>query len=177
MSPFHAIAVSTVVLLSTPLTAAQPAQTDPHHPPIMVEGPAPTLAAWSGQVTRALENKLRFPASLAGQEPHEGVVRVRFVCSDTGRPSNISVQSSSGAHDLDREAMRAIGRIPTLHPLPEGLARDQRYEALVMFANSPDRHRRQMAAAKREVAASAERYGRRAPDLAMGIMLVPAGAP
>ena len=177
MSPLHVFAVGTIVLLSPPLAAAPPAGSGTHHPSIMVEGPPPTLAAWSQQVTRMLETRLRFPRSMAGQDTHEGVVRVRFVCSDGGAPANISVRSSSGAHDLDREAVRAIGRIPTLHPLPDGLARDQRYEALVMFANTPARHAQQMRAARAEVAASDERHGRRAPDLAMGIRLVPAGAP
>jgi hypothetical protein len=61
--------------------------------------------------------------------------------------------------------------------MPSGVASTQRYEALILFAESEESHKRQMVIAKREMAASAVRFGNRTPDLAMGIMLVPAGAP
>lgn len=173
MTIFSLATAGTALLAAAPLTAMPP--TPPA--PIVVMARPVSLATWSGLVTRSLEANLRYPAGILGQDPHEGVVRVRFLCSASGQPGNVSLQTSSGAHDLDREAVRAIARIPTLHPLPNGMDATQRYEALVLFANSHERHDQQMIAVRKEMAASAVRFGNRVPELAMGIMLVPAGAP
>ena len=40
--------------------------------------------------------------------------------------------------------MKAVGRIPTLHPLPDGVSHNQKFVATVLFARDQDSYWRQM---------------------------------
>lgn len=107
-------------------------------------GPAPgapvTLVAWAQRVGLTLDTQMtRFRAPL-GRERPSGVVRIKFNCSDSGKPGDVSVYRSSGNPWLDRAALQAVQRVATLHPLPDGMSHSQRYVATLLFANSDEEY-------------------------------------
>jgi protein TonB len=101
----------------------------------------PTFVAlndWSARVQKALDHNLQYTPQLGPvTSPGTGVVWIKFNCSESGRPDKISLSRSSGDGMLDREAMRAMSRVATLHPLPTGFNHGQRFEAMVVFASDP----------------------------------------
>jgi len=127
--------------------------------PIIVTGTAITLDNWIHRTSGQLEQNLQYPNYLMGREPSEGVVRVRFACSDDGTPAAVTLAQSSGHAELDSAAMRAVRDIRSLHPLPDGLAHDQQYQAVVLFAASQPSYDRQIAALRDEARQMASARG------------------
>jgi len=115
---------------------------------------SPSVARWTAEISHSLDHNLRYPHTFGGQVP-EGVVTVAFDCSDAGLPSQVTVVSPSRFASLDREAVRAIRRLKSMHPLPLGVSDGQRFEAEVFFADSENSlHRMQTAARQRQQLAS-----------------------
>jgi len=131
------------------LAPAYAAQQKPGQP-IVVTAAAPTVEQWSARTGRSLERHLRYPAYLLGREANEGLVRVSFWSGEDGAPSAVTLASSSGHGELDSAAMHAVKRIHTLQPLPAGIANDQRFQALILFAKDEGSYDRQMAALRDE---------------------------
>ncbi|WP_179042462.1 energy transducer TonB family protein [Sphingobium lactosutens] len=100
------------------------------------------LTDWTARTGQMLSQKLQYPTFLG--DVREGVVAVKFRCSDTGVPTDVALLKSSGSVQLDRAAMRGVSKIKTLHPLPSGLAPSQKYVATVLFARSEDSYVRQI---------------------------------
>lgn len=65
-----------------------------------------------------------------------GIVRIRFTCSEEGKPDNISFYSSSGDSRLDRRAWRAVSRIKSLHPMPSGVSDKSIFQANIILAKN-----------------------------------------
>lgn len=126
-------------MLALPPVAAMAAEK-----PIVVTAPEVSINQWSGRVVRALDRNLDYPMPMRG-EPSEGVVSVKFLCSNDGTPSQVVVVKSSGARDLDASALRAVSRIATLHPLPDGITHDQPFQANILYATSQKKLDRQLA--------------------------------
>lgn len=129
-----------------------------------------TLAKWTHRTSRMLTRNLRYPQHLRG--PQEGIVSVKFLSSDTGAPSNVALFTSSGSDRLDAAALKAVTNIPTLHPLPKGMARSQKFIATILFAQDQASYDRQI----RDLRQSADRKNKsfkdRHPALALGIGLL-----
>lgn len=143
------------ILVASPMLAvATDAQTLGRSPEqkIVVTGEQVTLARWSDRVTRQLDRSLRYPAAPFGRSEPSGLVKVRFQCSEDGRPATVTLGRTSGARSLDREAIRAVTNIKSLHPMPEDMRPDQQFEAHIVFALSQADLNRQIAAMKREEA-------------------------
>ncbi len=120
--------------------------------PVLAQDAAPvTLAAWSARVEKALSHTITYPTRVAGREVGSGVVRVRFSCSESGRPDRVSLYQSSHDPELDRLAVRAVSRMATLHPLPDGMTHGQQYVATILYA----RDRANYAAQVRQLRAAA----------------------
>ena len=85
------------------------------------EKSAPTLAAWSDRVFDDLAKVTKYPAPIGNLPTPEGVVAVKFNCSDSGAPENVTLVEKSGNRDLDNATLRAVRRIASLHPLRAGL--------------------------------------------------------
>lgn len=117
---------------------------------IVVTAREVSLDTWSGRVVRAMDRNLDYPMPIRG-EPNEGVASVKFLCSEDGSPSQVMIVKSSGSRDLDASAMRAVARIATLHPLPQGITHDQPFQANIIYATSQKKLDRQMAALLAEV--------------------------
>lgn len=98
--------------------------------------PFVTLAEWTERLDGLLEQELVYPTPNYDREPDRGIVRVKFNCSESGRPDKVTILKSSGHASLDRAAIRAVSRLASLHPLPTGFKPDQKYEAILVFASS-----------------------------------------
>lgn len=143
--------------------------------PVVVVAEPVSFPAWTSRTTRLLEQQMSYPHYLTGVTPREGVVRISFRCSEAGKPTAVAVQDSSGFHEIDAAALRAVSRIATLHPLPEGLSPQQRYQAVLLFASSPESYDRQIDAIRKDVARRNAWFGSKGTPIAMGVGLMPAG--
>ena len=103
-----------------------------------------TLVVWSQRIGQELDRRMYFPSIPLGREKPSGVVRVKFACSESGRPDQVSVYQSSGNRWLDKAALDAVRKVATLHPLPDGMSHQQRYVATLLFAQSPEDYDRQI---------------------------------
>ncbi|MBH1998203.1 MAG: energy transducer TonB [Sphingomonadaceae bacterium] len=132
-------------VLMSPILAIMPFQGaagKDHDTELNVTAQHLTVQKWAERTGQKLSAKLAYPDHLTG--PQEGIVYVKFACSDTGSPTGIDVLKSSGSRALDRAAMRGVSRIGTLHPLPVGLAPSQKYVATILFAKDQPSYFRQI---------------------------------
>lgn len=93
-----------------------------------------TLAEWTQRMQSELQRQMVAPTGVYDQLS-EGAVRIKFNCSEDGRPSKVTLLKSSGRPAVDRAALRAVRSMASLHPLPTGFTPETRYEAIVLFAN------------------------------------------
>ncbi|SDA36569.1 energy transducer TonB [Sphingomonas sp. NFR15] len=133
---------------------------------------SPTLAAWSDRVYRAVEEHLTYPHDVFGRYS-TGVVAVKFRCSETGAPADVELYKSSRAPDLDQAALRAVRRIATLHPLPDGMPHNQRIVMRVLFADTPETAAQEIRHMRIEAAQANAWFGRSAPAVASTVALAP----
>jgi protein TonB len=94
---------------------------------------AVTFKTWAIRIQKELDRNLRYPSDLMGDYPRGGVVRVKFNCSDDGRPDKVTIARSSGNRLLDKAALHAVQRMASMHPLPASFAHDQKFAALIQF--------------------------------------------
>ena len=86
-------------------------------------------------VSRDLERELNRPTRAAlFYSQGSGVSQVLFECGPDGKPTNISMYSKAGDASVDRRARRAVAKIHSLHPLPQGVDQNQLYLANVIIA-------------------------------------------
>jgi TonB family protein len=140
---------------------------------IVVTAPV-SLAQWSTSVERSLDRTLTYPAPLRGPDP-EGVVKVKFLCSESGTPTGITLAKSSGSRALDAAALRAVRRIKTLHPLPDGLSHSQIFQANILYASSERSHDRWMSALEEEAKRQNARVADRPREVAQNIVYLTVG--
>jgi TonB family protein len=126
----------------------------------------PSLAAWSKRVFRDLDRVLVDPSVLPGRSPETGIVAVKFNCSERGAPAGVALYKSSGSHRLDNATVRAVQRIATLHPLPARMMHDQQFVVRVLFANSEDSARQQVARMQDDAAKTNAWFGKDPTQLA-----------
>ena len=117
---------------------------------ITVQAGQETVSQWSERVGQSLDTALVYPKPLSGANYNQGLAKVSFHCTDDGRPGDVALIASSGSRDLDRAAMQAVQRIPTLHPLPDGITRDRAMQAWIAFAPDQDSLRQMTRVTHRE---------------------------
>jgi len=113
-------------------SSAVPAQSMDHD--LVVAGNAEAADAWSSRIGTALTNRVHYPKPLGGADYAQGIVKVKFNCSDTGAAQNVAVIKSSGSNALDRAVVNAVRKFPTLHPLPAGASSKTPFQAWIIFA-------------------------------------------
>ena len=69
-----------------------------------------------------------------------GIVQVLFQCGPDGKPTNISYYRKDNDRDVNRFAVHAVSRIPTMHPLPGGISEGQQYMANIIIARDRFEH-------------------------------------
>lgn len=148
---------------------ASPALARHREKSIVVQAEQTPLALWSTDVSRQLEKKLRYPEPMGGELPATGIASVRFQCSPDGRPASLVLSRKSGSRALDREAIRAIGAIQSLHPLPAGVKPDQHFEANILFATAWTDYDRQIQDLRRDAARRNAWFKGDAPAIAINV--------
>lgn len=129
-----------------------------------------TLVKWSQRTSHMLTRNLHYPQNLRGQQ--EGVVAVKFLSSDAGTPSSVALLKSSGSDKLDAAALKAVRNIPTLHPLPNGMSRSQKYVATILFAKDHASYARQITELHRTANEKNKWFKDRPATLALGVGLL-----
>jgi len=130
---YFTLVAATAAMLSPVEVGAQSADMSHHAGP----GTFVTMAEWSKRVQAELQRQMVYPTG-PGRETASGMTRITFNCSEDGRPSNVRLLKGSGTASVDRAALRAIGGMASLHPLPTGFAPATRYEALVLFTHDAE---------------------------------------
>ena len=138
------------------------------------EKKALTLAAWSNRVFDDLGKVTKYPGGIGNLPTPEGVVGIKFSCSESGAPENVTLVEKSGYRDLDNATLRAVRRIATLHPLPVGMKHQQAIIIRVLYTNSEQGTRRNLAKMQADAARSNAWFGRSSSATA-ALELVPAG--
>jgi TonB family protein len=134
---------------------------------------APSFTEWSQLVEQTIDRHLAYPFFFRSGDFRQGQVQVTFLCSEDGRPASVSVEKSSGSYQLDRAAMRAITRVTSLHPLPEGITHEQKYRAVLLFGDGGDTGWTKRVASLRGTAADGNKWlNPNGPATASAISLV-----
>lgn len=128
------------------------------------------LVDWTRRTGKLLSDQLRYPTIMIGRQ--EGMVMVKFLCSDAGTPSQVALLKSSGSSQLDSAAIRGVSRIKTLHPLPSGLEPSQQYVATILFATDQNGYAQQLRKLESRQRDSNKWFDKSASTLAMGIGLL-----
>lgn len=168
---FAAGLVLPTVSSAEPATSAS--NTHVHAAPIMVT--APSVERWSAKVFNDLSRKIQYPVPLGIAQPSEGIVSVKFNCNESGQPSGIQLLNSSGHGDLDRATLRAVARIPSLHPLPEAVGPGQDFIIRMLFATSEEKAKAKLTKLRADAARNNERFLKGQRDLASAYEIVPMG--
>lgn len=109
-----------------------------------------SLTTWSARVMDDVTRGMRVRDDLGALGPSEGIVAVKFNCSESGAPAGVELMKSSGNREYDIATLRAVRRIASLHPLPTGLSHDQKYIIRVLFASSEYRAGQKIAQMRRD---------------------------
>lgn len=111
-----------------------------------------TLARFSERVSADVSHTLAQSPSVADARARSGTVTIGFKANPDGTARLITLLQSSGHADLDRRATRAVRRLSSLRPTPQGIGPNQRFSMTVLFAEGsesyPRERRRQLANAK-----------------------------
>lgn len=127
--------------------------------PVVVSARPVTVSQWTNRVSRELDRRMRYTTIERFGHVPSGIVSIRFHCAEDGRPSDVTMHRGSGTPRLDRFAMRAVGGIKTLHPMPATFRSGQRYQANLLYANSQEELDDQVASLKRAMAGRHPLFG------------------
>lgn len=122
------IPVLSAILISG-VVAAQEAD-----PPLVIAANAVTLRQWSGNVKADLNSHLQYPTFLSADWMSTGVVSVSFRADSAGRPMAVSLTRTSRSRALDLAALRAVGHLGNLRPMPLTFKANQLVVANIFFA-------------------------------------------
>ncbi|KQX19501.1 hypothetical protein ASD17_13355 [Sphingomonas sp. Root1294] len=135
------------------------------------------FAPWAQRISGTIGDQLVYPRPMFGRESPSGIVQVKFGCSESGAPSDVSIYRSSKDRRLDSEALRAVRKIASLHPLPRGFSSDEHYVAVIIFADGEASMKRQMKTVRRDADQRNAWLTRQGSPtaIAMSMFLLPAG--
>lgn len=144
------------------------------HSELPVTAP-PTFLIWSTRVFGGIQDHLSYPQRAGPVLPNQGIVSVKFNCSESGAPADVALYQSSGHGDLDAAALRAVRHVASLHPLPLGVGHDQKYVVRILFSTSENYAREQMVKMRKDAERQNAWLGRSGSNAAMLEMLPPNG--
>jgi len=113
------------------LQASQPYQPEQT---IVVQSQRHTLDAWAGRLSQQISDNLTVPNLVGARSDVSGLVSVRFHCGPDGRPTALTITRRSGIREIDNAALRAIGKLNSLHPLPDEMTTGRSVRADIVFA-------------------------------------------
>ncbi|MFC4295909.1 energy transducer TonB [Novosphingobium tardum] len=133
-----------------------------------------SVAQWSSGMTDKINQNLELPRRVLN-ESTDGTVSVAFLCSEDGTPAALRVIHRSGNSTLDRAALRAVSRIPTMHPLPQGIDHGQRFQANIIFASSQSAYDDQIRTLRRDAARTSQALAAQGDTLVLNVTANPRG--
>lgn len=89
------------------------------------------------EVSRDLDRQLKRHGAPYPHFAETGLTQVFFECGADGKPTNIRVGRKSGLF-AGSTARRAVAKLRSLHPLPQGVSHDQTFLANVIIASDRD---------------------------------------
>jgi protein TonB len=113
--PRDAVPVTTPAPQELPKVAALPAGPVQGTPTKPVDMKA--MQTWVGQISALLERKKRYPTTAYARR-EQGVAHVSFTLDRHGRLVESHIERSSGAADLDQEALALLNRAQPFPPSP-----------------------------------------------------------
>jgi hypothetical protein len=99
------------------------------------EKSAVTYEKWTDRTAYRLSRSIRNATSLYRDTTSTGYARVQFSLGEQGRPENVALAGPSSSSNINRISMRAIKTMGSLHPLPQQVRADSRFEAWIVVAN------------------------------------------
>lgn len=102
--------------------------------------PGPERAAFVAKVSQDLDRQLENVVTFRHMDQGEGIAIVRFESDAAGEPTNLQVYRKSGSYARDRQAVRAVKGLSGLSAIPGGLARNQVFQANIIFADDRRSH-------------------------------------
>jgi periplasmic protein TonB len=111
-----------------PQVAALPAA--PVQGPVAKRIDQRALRTWVGEIAAVLERKKRYP-EVAHARHEQGTAQVTFTLDRQGRVIESHIARSSGAPDLDEEALALVQRAQPFPPSPEGAATEEHVKLTV----------------------------------------------
>jgi protein TonB len=121
--PRDAVPVTTPAPPELPKVAALPAGPVQGTPTKPIDMKA--MQTWVGAISALLERNKRYPAA-AHARREQGVAQVSFILDPRGRLVESHIERSSGAADLDQEALALVHRAQPFPPRPaNGVQDDQ----------------------------------------------------
>lgn len=97
---------------------------------------AVTYQKWSKKISWRLNRGIENAEWLYGRTKGEGYARVQFWLDEEGRPKNVTLFEPSGNNQVNRVSMRVVKTLRSLYPLPPEVARDSRFHAWIVIAQS-----------------------------------------
>ena len=148
------------------LQAGQPYQPEQT---IVVQSQRHTLDAWAGRLSQQISDNLTVPNLVGARSDVSGLVSVRFHCGPDGRPTALTITRHSGIHELDNAALRAIGKLDSLYPLPDEMVTGRSVRADIVIAQDQITLDRLSAKLDRERRALARSGANHSADLALTV--------
>jgi hypothetical protein len=93
---------------------------------------------WITRIGLKMENRMAMDGGLPHRIVRPLMAQVSFKCSQSGRPSAVTLVAPSGSPQFDAVAVRTVAAIPSLHPLPRDISYDQRYRAVLFYSSDSD---------------------------------------
>jgi periplasmic protein TonB len=135
----------TLAVIAAAIVVPNSTKANTSHSDIIVA--APSVAEWATNVGAGLRRNLSTISAkpLRHTKLPDGLVAVRFKCSEDGTASAIEIAQNSSSSNLNAAARRAVSRLRHMHPLPAGIGENQVYEAVISVASDSYEFDRQMA--------------------------------
>ncbi|WP_338466896.1 energy transducer TonB [Novosphingobium sp. ZN18A2] len=102
--------------------------------PIEIKAPRVTLSGWVSDVSKALDENLRYPLDSFPALPESGYASITFRVGADGSPVDVTLRRSTGNKRLDRAAMLAVAGMTNIGPLPATAGVARKVRANILFA-------------------------------------------
>ncbi|WP_271301061.1 energy transducer TonB family protein [Sphingomonas sp. CV7422] len=129
--------LTAIVIMSVlfPVAEAKKRPTDIH-----VTAPA-TVQLWAAQLSRRINDAMRYPVAMSPTERLYGFAHVRFTMNADGSLRSVWFCRKSGNRQIDQAALNAASKLNGLASLPAGIASGRQIEAQLFFAEDEEEMR------------------------------------
>ena len=129
-----------VASLILPSAGIQAKNTQTVKRPDIVVSSGRSIGNFVEDVAYDINRELNRPQLRPAYSEGSGVSQVLFECGPDGKPVNLKMYHKAGSPAVDRAARRAVSKIRSLHPLPQGVGQDQLYLANIIIAENQSQY-------------------------------------